>query len=226
MPGSRKSISFLPTRQTLSDGTGVNLLIYFSSGQALYPTTQKPLQGQCKATVCIVDLSDTLIPSCIPTNGGKSKEGQPNPLPGKTSGERRSKLLLPAFVSLQVLPAWVALKNMIEGASWHGRRRSSISWGWVFASMSWGSWTHSASSPRLSSTASEVWWSALHSSNINFYFSWGFFPRQETIPPPDWRTGFELFANVLEGIYFVNMHKYQVHSGGIINVQKKKVWSI
>lgn len=164
-----------PSQQTLSDGMGVILLIYFSSGQGQYPTTQKVLQGQYKARVCIVDVSDTLTPSCIPTHWGKSGEGQSNPLSGKTRVKKRCKLLPPAFVSLRVLPVRVALGSMVEGASCHGRTRSSISHSWIFASMSWGSWTHSASGPRLSSTASEVWWNAFHSSNINFYFSWVFF---------------------------------------------------
>lgn len=31
-----------------------------------------------------------------------------------------------------------------------------------------------------------------------------------------------MFANVLDGICFVNFHKYQGRSAGIINVQKKK----
>lgn len=136
-------------------------------------------------------VSDALVPSHIPTYWGKSGGGQPNPPPGKMSADRRCKLLLPAFLSLHVLHVCVALGSVVEGESCHGRRRSGISNSWIFASMSWGSWTHSASGPRLSSTVSEVWWNALYRSNINFYFSWAFFPRQETIPPPDWRTGFE-----------------------------------
>lgn len=146
-----------PPQKTLSDGMGVILLIYFSSGQAQYPTTQKLLQRQYKATVCTMDISDTLIPSCIPTHWGRIEEEEPNSHSGKMRCKRRCKLLPSTFLSLHGLSVWVALGSMVEGTGCHGRRRSSISHSWIFTSMCWGLWTHSASGPRLNSTMSEVW---------------------------------------------------------------------